>query len=519
MGVAEAVLVVDDEPSLHYVYRHVVERAGGQPFVAASGAEAQVLLDEREYACALIDKNLPDVSGLHLLKRIRERHPTTVPMVVTGFGNLESAVEALRLGAFDYIIKPFDLHLVVHRIEIALERRRSAAQNLRMQAALVESERLASLGTLAGGAAHEINNPLAYLISNLSFVADGLPPLRAALEGGDAARLADARRELAELIDAVAEARDGAERVRAIVGDLRTFSRCYDEGRRPLDLRPVLESAIHLAAAAVRPRARLVPELGELPPVEGSEARLAQVFLNLLLNAAQAIPEGDPSTHEVRITARAAEGRVEVEIRDTGAGIPADVLPRLFDPFFTTRKVGAGRGLGLSVCHGIVSVHGGRIAVESTVGKGSTFTVSLPIAAAAPPAPERAPPAPGAPARRGRLLVVDDEPLIGASVRRVLGSEHDVALVTDAAAALERLRAGEHFDLILCDLLMPGMSGMDLHAELGRALPDAARRMVFLTGGAFTTAGREFLASVTNPRVDKPFDAAQLRALVRELLG
>ncbi|WP_237077252.1 ATP-binding protein [Myxococcus xanthus] len=239
-----------------------------------------------------------------------------------------------------------------------------------MQAQLVVSDRLAAVGTLAAGVAHEINNPLAFVLSNLSFLAGELHALAPELPSG----------RMAELEEVLREATDGAHRVRQIVRDLRTFSRGDDEVATAVNVQAVLESAITLARSELKLRAQLVRDYREVPLVEGNEGRFGQVFLNLLINAAQAIPMGQPEQHEVRLSLRTAGDRVIIEVRDTGVGMPPEVRARIFDPFFTTKPVGEGTGLGLSICHGIVTGFGGDISVESEEGRGSTFRVSLPVA-------------------------------------------------------------------------------------------------------------------------------------------
>ena len=252
--------------------------------------------------------------------------------------------------------------------------------------------------------------------------------------------------------------------------------------------------------------------------VLGNSVMLGQVALNLLINAAQAIPEGRSDAHEIRVvTGTDAHGRAFFEVRDTGAGIPPEIADRIFDPFFTTKPRGVGTGLGLSICRGIVLALGGEIVVESRPGGGTTVRVAVPAAPPSAPAPIAAPaPSPG---RRGRLLVVDDEPAVAGAIRRVLASEHEVLVRGSAEEALEAISRGERFDAILCDLMMPGMTGMDLHDALSRVAPEQASRMVVLTGGAFTDDAREFLDQVALPKCDKPFDPAGLRKVVRNVVG
>ncbi len=213
----------------------------------------------------------------------------------------------------------------------------------------------------------------------------------------------------------------------------------------------------------------------------------------------QAIPEGSVDRNEIRVTTRLhVDGRVAVEIRDSGTGIPPALLKRIFDPFFTTKPVGTGTGLGLSICHGIVVGLGGAIEVESVVGKGTMFRVLLPVASSEAVSPGTATGL--MPGKAGRVLVIDDEPLLVAAFRRCLESEHTLTTVLSGKAALELFRTQPSFDVILCGLMMPEMTGMDVFAEGSRAYPSQAQRMVFITGGAFTPKAREFLEKVPNPR-------------------
>ena len=377
----------------------------------------------------------------------------------------------------------------------------------KLETQLMLSERMVSIGTLAAGVAHEINNPLAYVVANLEFALREI-----------SGRGAAADPMLAEVSEALHEARQGAERVRLIVRDLKAFSRPNEESVGAVDLHRVLESSINLSWNEIRHRARLVKEFKEVPLVDANEARLGQVFLNLLVNAAQAIGEGAADRNEIRVsTGTTAEGRAVVEVRDSGGGMPPEVARRCFEPFFTTKAIGVGTGLGLAICHGIVQGLSGQIEVQTEPGRGTTFRVTLPAGHTRAPL-TRARLAPGATSRRGRILVIDDEPIIGAAIRRALGREHEVHVLTRASDALERLGAGERFDVILCDIMMPEMTGMDLHEAVSNRDPECAARMIFLTGGAFTARAREFLDTVSNLRIEKPFDTQNLRAIVNDRL-
>ncbi len=377
------------------------------------------------------------------------------------------------------------------------------SERRQFEARLMMADRLASIGMLAAGVAHEINNPLSYVTANVSFAVEELqasagPP--------------------SEVITALGEAQQGCERVRSIVRDLKAFSRTEESTRGPVDVRRLLDSAANMAWNEIRHRARLSKDYApRLPLAEANESRLVQVFLNLLLNAAQAIDEGEAERNQIRIVAREApDGRVVAEICDTGAGIPPENLERIFDPFFTTKAAGVGTGLGLSICQNIVAALGGEIQVESALGRGSTFRVVLPAATGSEAQTRRRSVAQAPGEVAGTVLVIDDEPGIGIALKRLLRSEHQVTTVTRAREALDRFRAGERFDAILCDLMMPEMTGMDFHDELSRIDPEAAGRVIFLSGGLFTERARAFLARVPNLRLEKPVEPQSLRALVNE---
>jgi CheY-like chemotaxis protein len=240
------------------------------------------------------------------------------------------------------------------------------------------------------------------------------------------------------------------------------------------------------------------------------------VFLNLLLNALQALPEGDPERNEVRVTVEAiAGGKVLVEIADNGAGMDPEVAARAFEPFFTT-KGGAATGLGLSICRSVVASLGGEIKLDTEKGRGTRVRVLLPAGESRPAAADPADAETGRPAPRGpgrRVLVVDDDPIVGQAVRRLLRG-NEVVLCSDSQRALDLLAGDSAFDVILCDLFMPGTNGMQLYRTLKERDPDAAARITFMSAGAYTAETSEFLDAVPNERVEKPFDAARLRALV-----
>lgn len=382
---------------------------------------------------------------------------------------------------------------------------REITEQKKLQAQLMVSDRMASVGMLAAGVAHEVNNPLVSVMANLELIERDIEDRARSSKGFE------------ELTEELRDAREGAEKVRKIVGDLKIFSRTEGpEKLGPVDVERTLESALRMAWNEIRHRAHLVKDFGTDAAVQANESRLGQVFLNLLVNAAQALPEGRADVNEIRVATRLdAAGRVVIEVADTGPGIPPDILPHLFSPFVTTKPVGVGTGLGLAICHRIVTGFGGEISADTKPGQGTRFSISLPRATSPVEAPVAAPPLVAA-TRRGRVLVVDDEPAITTAVRRILSADHDVTVANGAREALALLAKEERFDVVLCDLMMPEMTGMELHAELARTAPDQAERMIFLTGGAFTPHARAFLDQTPNQRVEKPFNARSLQSLVND---
>ena len=371
------------------------------------------------------------------------------------------------------------------------------------QEQLMISDRMASIGMLAAGVAHEINNPLAAVIANLDLAI---------------AELADFqdRAALKEVNEMLEDARTAADRVKHIVRDLKIFSRHEETKDSAVDVHQMLDSTLRMAWNEIKHRARLVKEYGDsIPAVRGSESRLGQVFLNLIVNAAQAIPEGNASKNQIRIATRVEGSNVVIDVADSGVGMTMDTIRHLFTPFFTTKPQGVGTGLGLSISHRIVTTIGGELRIDSELGRGTTVHVILPMAVVTETDLSSST-APANATRRARVMVIDDEAIITATVRRLLSREHDVVTATRAIEALHRIQSNERFDLILCDLMMPQMTGMELHDRIEQIDRDQASRIVFLTGGAFTPTARQFLDRVPNQRIEKPFDAQHLRVLVND---
>jgi signal transduction histidine kinase len=513
-----ALIVEDNEQDATLLVREL--RRGGYDlsFDRVETPEAmRAALDNQTWDIVLSDYSMPRFSGPAALALVRERNLDLPFIIISGTVGEEIAVASLRAGAHDFMVKG-SLARLLPAIGREMREADLRSEKKKIQEQLLISERMASVGLLAASVAHEINNPLAILVSNLEFASEQASELVASMSAHDLPVL------LAERIGSLAaplrDAQQAAERVRLIVRDLKVFSRSEPaESRGPVDIHSVLESAIRMASNEVRHRAGLIRDYADVASVNGNESRLGQVFLNLIVNAAQAIPEGDAGKNEIKITTRMdSSDRVAIEFHDTGAGIPADVLPHIFDTFFTTKAATTGTGLGLAICRRIVAEHDGEISVKSRIGWGTVFRIVLPVANREAVAASPVPALKIVAERAGRILVIDDEQLLCSAIERMLGTNHYVTTVTSARDALARLGGGERFDLILCDLMMPQMTGMDLYDALQQSTPEQAKKFIFMSGGAFTDNARAFLARSPNEVIDKPFRSAALRQLVHRFL-
>jgi signal transduction histidine kinase len=501
------VLHIEDSLEDALLVSRELRRGGRQVQIlrVETAEEMSAALKDSVWDVIISDHSLPTFDAPSAFALLRKMGLDLPFIIVSGTVGEEVAVEAMRTGVHDYLMKG-NLRRLVAAVDREIRDAALRAEQQRTRQQLIIAERMASVGTLAAGVAHEINNPLSVIIGNLDFIQEAL-----ATAGGEVGE---------QVREPMADVKEAAQRVRAIVRDLRVFSRADEEARAPVDVRKVLDSSLRMARNEIRHRASVDCRYSDVPPVQCNEARLGQVFLNLLINAAHAIPEGRLDQNSITVSTHEAGSRVVVEVADTGSGIAPDVLPRIFDVFFTTKPVGVGTGLGLSICHRIVSAMDGEITVESQVGRGTTFRVSLPRATRGGsrdfPIVTMAKTAPG---RRARIAIVDDEETLGRMLQRTLAPSHDAVYMTNGLEVLNRLDRGEQYDLILSDLIMPEMTGMDLHAEISKRSEELARKMVFMTGGAFTHESRRFLDACANPRIDKPVDIEQLKRLIAERVG
>ncbi|MEZ4237029.1 MAG: ATP-binding protein [Myxococcota bacterium] len=379
--------------------------------------------------------------------------------------------------------------------------RQAQAEVKQAQAKLALQERLASLGTLASGIAHEINNPLTYVDAGLEMIAEALR--------------SDEPVDRADLLGLATDALEGTRRIREITGQMGDLLRADEMPRVTLDPRTVASLVARMTRVHTRARARVELDLQEVPLVEADAGRLGQVLVNLVVNAVHAFGERPAEENLVRIVTRTgAQGEALVEVQDNGPGIPAEVAARVFEPFFTTKPVGQGTGLGLSLSNGLVTSLDGTLTFDTEPGRGTTFRVALPASRAPRPAAPPVSPVPSAPSQR-RVLVVDDDRSVARAIARALG-RYDVTIALSADEALVQLRSTP-FDFVLTDVKMPGRDGLALYDAIAAGYPHLARRVAFVSG-APSEAARQRIASLGLPIFGKPLDVAALLAFCDELL-
>ncbi len=375
---------------------------------------------------------------------------------------------------------------------------RDITQRKLMHAQLLASERVAGLGRLAASVAQELNNPLSYMLANLTMVARGLTQLH---QGGPV--------QLGEMIKAIGDARSGAERLRHLVSDLATFSELDRADAQTLDLKRVVDAAVNLMASELRQHARFFRSYGDVPPVRANETRLGQVVLSLLANAVSALGDATPFENRIEVsTATDARGWAILEVGNSGPHLPADAASHLWEPFFS-----GALGSGLWVCKQIVEGVGGQIDWRPDPRGGSIFRVALPAAAEsvealAGPSVEPL----ESTGVRAQVLVVDPEPVIATMVQRAL-SGLDVYGITSGRDALELCKA-QPFDIVLYELSTLDLPGMQMHAGLRAHAAGAEGSLIFMSSGSTNTRVKSFLASIDNQVLLKPFDVDELRKAV-----
>lgn len=418
----------------------------------------------------------------------------------------EAAAEAERR-------RSLELQNTLEKLELAHRELASSRERL------LHADRLAAIGQMAAGVVHEINNPAAFVLANLDLVNERLDAVTHQLRtqgaaGEDLLALLEEARSLTE------DNSRGVARICSIVRDLKTFSRIENADIDLLDLNELVRVATRMVQNELRHRGRLVLDLAELPRVAADRGKIAQVLLNLMINAVQALDDGRVAENTVTVTTDVIGDRVRVSVEDTGHGIPDGVRERIFEPFFTTKPREAGTGLGLSLSAEIIAAHRGEIHVSSVAGAGARFEIILPkdtgltITSQPPPALVPDLVSPG-----GRVLIIDDEPGLCRALQRLLDPPYEVVYATGGRAAITLLDQDQDFDAVLCDLMMPDVNGPGVYEHILRVAPRLAPRTVFCTGGVFADPVRTFLQTSGRPCLEKPIERASLMAAVQRVVS
>ncbi len=558
------VLLIDDSPIVLETVGSLMEEWGHTVVTAERADQGLEALDKAPFDVVVADVNMPGMDGLELLAAVRARS-TDIPVVM-----LSSATEtrivlrAIHDGAFDYVNKDDGLEPLGSAVRRALDHARLVQENRRLideqrrmnlwlenkvrertleleelnrhlsaerselaralgalretQSQLIQAEKMATIGLFTAGIAHEINNPLAFLLPDFEHLEQWVSAYRSGQDPQEVMTSDD----LEQLLK---DCRHGLQRIGRIVKQISVFAHQSPHDLAKVDLAAVVGVVFRmLDKETQRIRAGLGSKVAEAVSVRGNADQLQQVLFNLTLNALQGLDPGR-SDSTVEIEARAHGADVVISVSDNGRGIPTRNLERVFEPFFTTKRVGEGTGLGLSICRRLVQRMGGRLELTSREGVGTTAYLVLPAweAAAesleADPLAEALAQAPEDPHRRLLVAVVDDEPALLQAMRRMLSDDHEVVTFAEAIEAKEWLLYGPRPDLVLCDIMMPVLSGIDLFNEVTRMHPSLASRFVLVTGAA---QGPEVDALLKKPEVrvvEKPIERQNLLALCREVAG
>jgi PAS domain S-box-containing protein len=375
---------------------------------------------------------------------------------------------------------------------------------------LIRSSRLAAIGEIAAGIAHEVNNPAASTLTNLELLQNDLRTLSADVRNPNhttSSLVAALEVFCKEARESVRDSLEGIQRIAFIVRGLRGFARIDEDDVENVDVNEIVQTACNLVRHQVRHVANVECNLRATLSFPASRGRLIQVVLNLLLNAAQAVEQTGGGM--IRVATSNTQDGVLLSVEDDGPGVSEDVASRVFDPFFTTKGADSGTGLGLSVCADIIHRHGGTIRVRRGALGGACFEAVIPLQTGLVPrlSPPTSLPPPGPPLR---ILVVDDEVTLIRAYRRLLGRYHQVVATYGGQEALGILATDQKFDLILCDLMMPGTDGVDVYEALQDNHPELLQRLVFATGGPTSARAQAFLRRPGVVYLDKPISTEAL---------
>jgi signal transduction histidine kinase/ActR/RegA family two-component response regulator len=461
----------------------------------------------------------PDVSHLRLTSEMTEGAAGTLADALA-----ESSREAIRSNApycrtLVWKGRQLDVRVNPAAGGRALVYLRDVTEERDRELRRLQSEKLAAIGMLAAGVAHEINNPASFVLANVDSLAVILRKVDEAMRSQNVyVNNAGLANLLFDAMTVVQESKEGMARIHRIARDLHSFSRVDDDANSLSDVNAAVDSALTMLRSELRYRATVERSLQATKVVRASAARLGQVFLNLLLNAAQALADLHPRRNRLYVRSRDEGNNVIVEIEDNGPGIPPEIMPRIFESFFTTKPPDLGTGLGLPISLDIVRRAGGDLSAESEPGRGALFRVRLPVAIGVPQVKTRSVASLKAIQRR-RVLAVDDEALLLKAFQRMLSTHHDIETKLGAREALRCFGQDRKFDVVLCDLQMPDMSGVELYAAVKQQWPELAERFIFITGGAFSPEARRFMEDPSITCINKPFQLRELLELIEARAG
>lgn len=379
------------------------------------------------------------------------------------------------------------------------------------------NDKLATMGTLAVGIMHEINNPIAWIMTNLNYLKERFKKFNnnitvQTLTDNHPANLSDLKAEISNYNEVIDECLEGTVQIRDIIKELKGYARVDEQNVELVDVHEIINSAIKIADSQYKNHVKIEKFYEpNIPKGLFARGKLQQVFLNLIVNAAQCIHEREGNNNIIQIRSYAKDNHVYIDITDNGPGIPSEVLPNIFEPFFTTKPAGVGTGLGLAICKEIVTNAEGDLTVTTQLGKGSTFTVSLPLKGATSEKKSVDKGQNDAAVRPAHILVVDDEPTLLKTIQRILENEHSITLAPNGQKAIEILKDKNYsFDIIITDLSMPDVSGIDIYKHIAQQNKGLENHIIFITGGTDSATAKNFLKNVSNLCISKPFTKAEL---------
>lgn len=496
------VLLIEDDEGTALLTRETLEEQGCKVQIAPNGVGGLEKLTSGYFKVALIDHNLPDMKSTEILKKLKQRNIDTPVIVVTGSGDESVAVEAMKSGAYDYIVKATDLSylkllpLVIHQ---SIQRYESNKEKEKLQQQLLQAEKLRALGEMARGVAHDFNNILAVILGR--------------------AQLMQLQVKDETVLKGVKEIEDAAISGTTTVKRIQEFTRIRsDKGLDLVDIDKIIDDAIEITkpqwkdqaqASGITIEIKKEKDRRKIPPIPGDPSGLKEALANIIFNAIEAMPQGG----EIIIKTKTDRESIFVSVTDTGAGMAEEVKEKVFQPYFTTKGVKSS-GLGLSVAYGILKRHKGHIEVESKQGQGSTFTLMIPIEYSSKKEPEKE--SKVSESETANILVIEDEKVVREVIVDILNLEnHKVTEVEDGVKGIESFKKNK-FDIVITDLGMPRLSGWEVAKRIKGIDPDTV--VMIITGWGTQFDEKKLKENKVDHILAKPVHMKQLLKLVSDVM-